>query len=130
MLSNTTIAFVGAGSMAEAMIGGLIEQKRVAPAAIIASGPRAERRQALAQKYGVRVTASNREAVDGAGVVVLSIKPQMLGTVAAELHGRIPPGALVLHPSGVVHAMRTHEEPLLAVYTWTGEDVRTPSVYA
>lgn len=42
----------------------------------------------------------------------------------------VPPGALVLHASGVVHAMRTQEEPLLALYTWTGEDVRTPSAYA
>lgn len=49
---------------------------------------------------------------------------------AAGAVRRVPPGALVLHPSGVVHAMRTHEEPLLAVYTWTGEDVRTPSIYA
>ncbi|MBI5876713.1 MAG: pyrroline-5-carboxylate reductase [Chloroflexi bacterium] len=96
MLSNTTIAFVGAGAMAEAMIGGLIEQNVVSPGDIVASGPRAERGQALAQKYGIRVTASNREAVAGAGVVVLSVKPQMLGTVASELHGRIPPGALVL----------------------------------
>jgi quercetin dioxygenase-like cupin family protein len=49
---------------------------------------------------------------------------------AGEAAHRAPPGALVLHPSGVVHAMRTHDEPLLAVYSWTGEDVRTPSVYA
>jgi len=41
-----------------------------------------------------------------------------------------PPGTFVLHPSGIVHAMRTGKEPLLAVYTWTGSDVVTTSVYA
>jgi quercetin dioxygenase-like cupin family protein len=39
------------------------------------------------------------------------------------------PGAYILHPSQAVHAMRTHVEPLLAVYTWSGSDVRTSSVY-
>ena len=40
-----------------------------------------------------------------------------------------PPGTFILHPSQAVHAMHTHSEPLLAVYSWTGADVRTPSVY-
>jgi mannose-6-phosphate isomerase-like protein (cupin superfamily) len=43
---------------------------------------------------------------------------------------RNPPGAFILHGSQVVHAMRTHQQPLLAVYTWSGEDIRSSSVYA
>jgi quercetin dioxygenase-like cupin family protein len=43
---------------------------------------------------------------------------------------RQPPGAFILHPSQIEHAMETREEPLLAVYAWTGPDVRTTSVYA
>jgi hypothetical protein len=39
------------------------------------------------------------------------------------------PGALVLHPSEVVHSMETGAEPLLALYSWTGADVRTTSRY-
>lgn len=96
MFTNTTIAFIGSGSMAEAMIAGLITQKLIDPQAIIASGPRAERGEALREKYGIRVTTNNREAVEGAGVVVLSIKPQLLATVLPELKGHIQTGALVL----------------------------------
>jgi mannose-6-phosphate isomerase-like protein (cupin superfamily) len=40
-----------------------------------------------------------------------------------------PPGTFILHPSQAVHAMQTHAEPLLALYTWSGPDVRTTSVY-
>jgi hypothetical protein len=40
-----------------------------------------------------------------------------------------PPGAYILHPMNSVHAMRTREEPLLAIYSWTG-DVVSPSVWA
>jgi hypothetical protein len=42
---------------------------------------------------------------------------------------RNPPDTFILHQSQVVHAMRTHQQPLLAVYTWSGEDVRSSSVY-
>jgi len=40
-----------------------------------------------------------------------------------------PPGAAILHTSNAVHAMRTGHEPLLAIYSWTG-DVVSPSVWA
>ncbi|MGB8933253.1 MAG: dimethylsulfonioproprionate lyase family protein [Anaeromyxobacteraceae bacterium] len=55
------------------------------------------------------------------------------GTATWSAGGRaalVPPGTFVLHPSGVSHAMETHAEPLLAVYTWSGDDVRTPSAYS
>jgi len=42
---------------------------------------------------------------------------------------RNPPGAFILHGSQVVHAMHTDQKPLLAVYTWSGEDIRSSSVY-
>ncbi len=96
MLSNTKIAFIGSGSMAEAMIAGLIAQNLVEPSAIIAAGPRAERGEALRQKYGVGVTVENKAALEKAGVVVLSVKPQMLPSVMNELKGQIDPKALVL----------------------------------
>ncbi len=96
MFSNTTIAFIGSGSMAEAMISGLIAQRLIEPQAIVASGPRAEHGEALHQKHGVRVTTNNREAIEGADVVVLSVKPQILATVMPELKGHIQLGSLVL----------------------------------
>ena len=40
------------------------------------------------------------------------------------------PGTYILHPSKIVHAMRTHKEPLLAVYSWSGDDVETLSSYS
>jgi len=96
MFSNTTIAFIGSGSMAEAMISGLVSQKIVDPQSIVATGPRAERGAELQSKYGIRTTTHNREAVEGAGVVVLSIKPQLMATVLPELKGHIQAGALLL----------------------------------
>lgn len=41
---------------------------------------------------------------------------------------RLRPGDIVLHRSGEAHAMRAGADPLLAIYTWTG-DVETASTW-
>ncbi|HOR00969.1 MAG TPA: pyrroline-5-carboxylate reductase [Anaerolineae bacterium] len=95
-LDNSRLGFIGSGVMAEAMINGLLRQELVSAHAIIASDPRAERGRELAERYGVRYTTDNAEAVCRAQVVVLSVKPQVLAHVLAGLHGRVQPEALVL----------------------------------
>jgi pyrroline-5-carboxylate reductase len=96
MLNQKTIAFIGSGIMAEAIIKGLLRQGLVAPDKIIASGPRPERGQELFDRYGVRTTTGNVEAASGAEVVVLSVKPQVLCRVLEELGDHVDPGALVI----------------------------------
>ncbi|GEM_PF-6167571 len=51
-----TIAFIGPGVIAEAMIAGLLRQKLADPKNIIASGPREERGEELRRKYGIKIT--------------------------------------------------------------------------
>jgi pyrroline-5-carboxylate reductase len=96
MLDHKTLAFIGSGIMAEAMIKGLLRQGLVTPEQIVASGPRTERGQYLFERYAVRTTTGNTEAVVGADIVVLSVKPQVLCRVLEELAGRVPAEALVL----------------------------------
>ena len=80
-LANRTIATVGSGVMAEAMIAGLLRGNLVSPLQVVASHPRPERRAALASAHGIRVVGSNTEAVEGVDVVILAVKPQMLARV-------------------------------------------------
>lgn len=96
MLNRARLAFVGSGTMAEAMIKGILNQQLVSPERVTASGPRVERGQQLQERYGVRWTTDNVEAVREADVVVLSVKPQVIPKVLPELHGIIRPEALVL----------------------------------
>lgn len=56
----------------------------------------------------------------------------LAGTAEWTLDGdavKRPPGTFILHPSGAAHSMRTFDEPLLALYTWSGADVVTLSSY-
>jgi pyrroline-5-carboxylate reductase len=95
-LSDTMIAFIGAGAMGEAMIGGLVNSHLVPPGAIVASDPREGRAEELRARFGIRAAAENRAAVREAQIVVLSVKPQVLRTIFRDLRGAIPPQALVL----------------------------------
>jgi pyrroline-5-carboxylate reductase len=96
MLKDERIAFVGAGMMGEAMIRGVLAKGLIAPEQIVASGPRAERGELLHKNYGIGVTTDNNLAVQGASVVVLSVKPQALPQIYHGLKGRLPSSALVL----------------------------------
>ena len=95
-LSSSTIATVGSGVMAEAMVAGLLRGNLVTPTQVVASHPRAERRAALEATHGIRVVASNTEAVTGADVIILAVKPQMLAKVGKEIGAVLRPGQLVL----------------------------------
>ncbi len=96
MLQDQTFAFIGSGAMAEAMIKGLTTQAHVPSQQIAASGPRQERGADLQARYGIRATTDNLAAVEGATIVVLSVKPQVLHGVLGQLAGCIAPEALVL----------------------------------
>ncbi|HZF09130.1 MAG TPA: pyrroline-5-carboxylate reductase [Thermoanaerobaculia bacterium] len=96
MLRDLTFAFVGAGTMGEAMIAGLLKKQLVSPERILATTPRAERREALAAKHGIRTSADNRAAAAEADVVVVAFKPQMLPQVLPTLRGAISPQAMVI----------------------------------
>lgn len=96
MLQSNKIAFIGSGAMGEAMIKGMLDRGLIRPDQIVASDPVETRRQAMVQAYGVQATADNLAAVDQADVVVLSIKPQVLGKVLPALGDKLRQDALVL----------------------------------
>ena len=96
MFTNQKITFIGPGVMAEAMITGLIRQNVAGPEAISASGPSSARGEELQARYGISPYTNNREAAQGADVVVLSVKPQRLDHVLIGMRGAIKPEALVL----------------------------------
>ncbi|WP_045767718.1 pyrroline-5-carboxylate reductase [Xanthomonas albilineans] len=80
------IAFVGGGNMARSLIAGLIRQG-VDPQRIRVAEPVAALREALVADYAVQAvdTAAAAAAVDGAGVWIFAVKPQVLRSVCTAL---------------------------------------------
>jgi pyrroline-5-carboxylate reductase len=90
---SSSIAVIGGGNVARCLIGGLVALGT--PASLIAvSEPDAALRAALARDFGVRAHSNNNEAVSGADLWVLAVKPQVLRAVceglSAQLLGRRP----------------------------------------
>jgi pyrroline-5-carboxylate reductase len=96
LLASRSIAFVGAGNMAEALIRGLVRGGHVAPERVLASAPRRARQEALHGAYRITAIADNRAVARGAEIVVLAVKPQILHRVLREIAGDLPAGALVI----------------------------------
>ncbi len=82
-MQDLTIAFIGAGNMARSLLSGLLAAGAAAPR-LRASDPDAARRDAMGD-LGIATFDDNARAVDGADVVVLAVKPQVLGDVLDAL---------------------------------------------
>jgi pyrroline-5-carboxylate reductase len=93
--SSSKIAFIGAGNMAKAIIGGLVAEgfKRIN---LIASGPRQETLDRVATEFGINITADNSAAAAQADVVVLAVKPQMLKEVCLGLANSLDHKPLII----------------------------------
>ena len=96
MFDSQKITFIGSGNMAEAMISGLIQQGLVSAEQITAADIRPERGRELHDKYGVIGETDNVKAVTGAAVVIIAVKPQYFGSMAATIRDVIPSGSLVI----------------------------------
>jgi pyrroline-5-carboxylate reductase len=101
-LNGAKLSFIGTGVMAEAIIAGLLGKNLVKPEQVVGSHPRAERREELERKYGIRLFENNSEAVGyqatptTSSIVVLTVKPQRLGVVLRDLKEAVKPEHLVI----------------------------------
>lgn len=78
------IAFIGAGKMAEALIGGLIAKQVFARDEIVACAPSESTRSRVSGTYGIEVLETAKQACEGADIVVLAVKPKHVPDVFAE----------------------------------------------
>ncbi len=83
--SNTsqTLAFIGGGNMASAIIGGLIQQGTAANHILVVE-PFEEARQRLQAQFGVRVLAAADATLAEAGLVIWAVKPQTFKEAAQQ----------------------------------------------
>lgn len=84
---QTSLVFVGAGNMAEALVQGILAAGLWEPEAVCLTDVREDRLEELRARFGVRTTTDNAEAVAGAAVVFLCVKPQQIPEVLPPLAG-------------------------------------------
>ena len=90
------IAILGAGKIGEALLAGLLSSGWREASELVATTRREERAEELAERYGVRATTSNAEAVAGSAIVVIAVKPQDIEALLGEVGGLLSPDQTVL----------------------------------
>lgn len=99
-----SIAFMGGGNMARAILGGLLRQGQ-SPSSIWVVEPHGATAAALVNDFGVRVFESPASWPDEPEVLLWAVKPQVFGEAAKGLHGR---ASAALHVS-VMAGIRSHD---------------------
>ena len=109
------IAILGAGQIGEALISGLLSSGE---RGIVASARREERAAELRDRFDIPVTLSNAEAISGAEIVVIAVKPQDIATLLGEIGGLLVPGQTVLSiaaaiPTSAIEELVTAQVPVV-----------------
>jgi pyrroline-5-carboxylate reductase len=105
MDESRRIAILGAGRLAESMLNGFLSTGWRDAQDIVATSRRAERRDALAALYGIETTGDNAAAIQDARLVILSVKPQDIAGLLAEIAPAVSSGQTLL---SVAAGVTTH----------------------
>src|SRR5207245_8181678 len=96
------VAMLGGGKIGESLLAGVLRSGWREPRQVVGTGRREERVQELAERYGVRGTLSNAEAVAGAALVVIAVKPQDFDGLLGEIGGLLTPEQTVLSVAAAI----------------------------
>jgi len=109
------VAIIGCGKIGESLLAGLLSAKWREPSEIVVTARREDRLAELRGHYGVAATTSNPEAVAGAQVVVLAVKPQDFESLLGEIGPLLGPEQMVLSVAAAI--------PTSAIEQHLGPDV-------
>ena len=97
----TKIAVIGGGQIGEALTGGLIASGFDGQD-IVVTNRRAERREEFEETYKVKTTDNNQEAVKGADVVFVCVKPYAIVDMLAEINDSLAKNAVVVSMAAAI----------------------------
>src|SRR2546425_7796937 len=101
-MASSRIAILGCGKIGEALVAGLLSSGWRKPGDIVVTGRRQERLDELAVAHGVTATLSNAEAVSGADLVVIAVKPQDFEVLLGEIGPLLSPDQTVLSVAAAI----------------------------
>ena len=96
MLENKTLALIGAGKLGEALVLGLLKNSPLTQKDIHATVGREQSISRVKEKLNVSVSTNNKDAISGADIVIVAVKPQKMEAVLEELKESVNENQLVI----------------------------------
>lgn len=91
------IGFLGAGSIVEAMLAGILKKGLISPDRIfVTNRNNQERLDQLSEAYGVRAILDKWEVIQSVDILILAMKPKDAGEALRELRGTVHQNQLVI----------------------------------
>ena len=107
-MNTFSLAFIGGGNLAQALLGGVLMQNLFKPNAIAVVEPNPETRAALQEKFGISTYASLEEAQLQAALLVLAVKPQVMAQVCATLGTYVRNSLVISVAAGITTQALAH----------------------
>ncbi|PYU86637.1 MAG: pyrroline-5-carboxylate reductase [Acidobacteria bacterium] len=95
-LSDKKLAVLGTGKLGGILLRAYLKQELFSPKRVTATVKHEEKASALAKTLGVSATTENRKAVRDADIVLLCVKPQVVGEVLKEIASQLNEKTLVI----------------------------------
>src|SRR5450432_3869116 len=95
-LSGKKLAVLGTGKLGGILLRAYLKQGLFHPKNVTATVKHAEKAATLAKELGASATTDNRKAVQGADIVLLGVKPQVVGEVLKEIASALGEKTLVI----------------------------------
>jgi pyrroline-5-carboxylate reductase len=108
-MAERRIAIIGGGRIGEALLSGLLSSGWRSPGEIVVTSRSESRVAALRERHGVEATTSNPDAVRGAELVVVAVKPQDIDTLLAEIGPLLSADQTVLSVAAAIRTQHIEE---------------------
>jgi len=99
MITNKTISFIGTGKMATALIGSIISSKM--EVSLISSDKNENNLNYVKNKFKIKTTKDNKEAVKNSDVIFLCVKPQNFPELLNEIKDEVKNQLIVSIAAGI-----------------------------
>lgn len=90
------IGFIGAGKMAQAIIGGILHAKKVSAENLFASAASIHTINKVKQRFSIHATTDNKIVAEQADILFLAIKPNLHVAVIEEIKEIIKPKTIII----------------------------------
>lgn len=91
-----SIGLVGGGQMGEALVRGILDAGLLQPGSITVAEPDGARRIYLRKTYTINVTEDAAELARSTSIIILAVKPQVMGKVLEQYKGIVTDAHLII----------------------------------